>query len=287
MGLAFKRPAALKGLPDLLDDDKEKNMRVLITGASRGIGAGIARKLAHDARARGQGLHLAVGASQPGEAIDALVAELRGLDVQVRPLYGDLADAATPARLVAEAVEFCGGLDGLVANAGIMQGGALLDYDPAAWDWLFAVNVRANWLLARAAQPALVESRGSLVAVASMAGMHPSPGAGAYSPSKAALIMLCRQMAQEWAGQGIRVNSVSPGMVRTPLTEKVYQNAEVAARRDAIVPLGRVGAPEDIAGVVAFLLGEDSRYLTGQNLCVDGGYTNSILAFLPGLPKAQ
>jgi len=277
MELAFKRPAALKGRPDLLDDDKEKSMRVLITGASRGIGAGIARKLAHDARARGQGLHLAVGASQPGEAIDALVAELRGLDVQVRPLYGDLADA----------VEFCGGLDGLVANAGIMQGGALLDYAPAAWDRLFAVNVRANWLLARAAQPALAESRGSLVAVASMAGMHPSPGAGAYSPSKAALIMLCRQMAQEWAGQGIRVNSVSPGMVRTPRTEKVYQNAEVAARRDAIVPLGRVGAPEDIAGVVAFLLGEDSRYLTGQNLCADGGYTNSILAFLPGLPKAQ
>ena len=81
--------------------------------------------------------------------------------------------------------------------------------------------------------------------------------------------------------------SLSPGMARTPLTEQVYRNAEVAARRDAIVPLGRVGAPEDIAGVVAFLLGEDARYLTGQNLCVDGGYTHSILAFLPGLPKAQ
>lgn len=265
-----------------------QEMRVLITGASKGIGAGIARKLAAAAKSRGRRARLALGASRMGPELEQLLRELEAEGADARPVLGDLGQADTPARLVAEALAWCGGLDGVVANAGINAGGKpLAELEQDNWDKLFAVNVRANWLLARAAYPALADSRGALVAVASMAGMHPHPGSGAYSSTKAALIMLCRQLALEWAGQGVRVNSISPGMVHTSLTARIYENTELTERRKQLVPLHRIGMPEDIGGLAAFLLSEEASYLTGQNLCVDGGFTDSVMGFIPGLSPAK
>jgi len=94
--------------------------------------------------------------------------------------------------------------------------------------------------------------------------------------------MLCRQLAQEWAGERIRVNTVSPGMIRTPLTESLYHDAEVERRRTELVPLGRIGRPEDIAEAVAWLLDEASSYITGQDLRVDGGLCDRLLGLIPG-----
>lgn len=262
-------------------------MRILITGASRGIGAGIARRLADDARRVGVTPRLALAASRPSEALAALTDELAAAGAEAIALNGDLADPETPARLVEEATAFCGGLDGVVSNAGIMGPGALAGLSRTDWDRLFDVNVRATWLLAQAAYPALKASRGGLVSVASMAGVHPHPGSGAYSTSKAAVIMLCRQLAQEWAADGVRVNAVSPGMIHTPLTERIYRNAEVAAKRQEAIPMHRVGSAEDVAGVVAFLLSESAAYVTGQNLVADGGFADSIMATLPGLPPRE
>jgi glucose 1-dehydrogenase len=100
------------------------------------------------------------------------------------------------------------------------------------------------------------------------------------------LIVLCQQLAQEWGQDGIRVNVVSPGMIHTPLSASIYADPVVAQRRADLVPLGRVGIPDDVASTIAFLLGRDSAYVTGQNIIVDGGFAASILSHIPGQPGA-
>ena len=116
-----------------------------------------------------------------------------------------------------------------------------------------------------------------------MAGQCPFPGLGAYSPAKAALIMLCRQLAQEWAPDGIRVVSVSPGLIRTPATETTYANADLAHRRAEFVPLQRIGTAEDIARTVVHLAGPDAGYLTGIDVRIDGGLCDRVLTLVPKL----
>ena len=257
-------------------------MRVLITGASRGIGRAVCERLA-----RG-GAQLAACASAHGDELDTLVASIRQAGGVAVPLLGDLQDTETPARLVARAAEALGGLDAVVGNAGISSPGLLATLEVADWDRVFNVNVRAQWLLARAAHPWLQKSRGSLVTVASMSGVQPYAGIGAYSATKAALIMLTRQLAQEWAADGIRVNCVSPGLVRTPLTQRLYDQPEARKAREALVPVHRIGeADADIAGTVAFLLGPDAAYMTGHNLLVDGGLLDSVQTHLAGRPRTE
>jgi glucose 1-dehydrogenase len=193
--------------------------------------------------------------------------------------------ADAPGRVVAEAVARFGGLDGLVSNAGVNRPGPLVDYPVEDWDRLFAVNTRATWLLAKAAHPALRASQGAIVAVASMSGTHVHPGLGAYAPSKAAVIMLVRVLAQELGREGIRVNSISPGMTRTGMSVRVYADPRIAKERDELVPLGRVAVPDDMAAVIAFLLSPDARYVNGHDLVVDGGLTGNLLGRLPGLSQ--
>jgi NAD(P)-dependent dehydrogenase (short-subunit alcohol dehydrogenase family) len=260
-------------------------MRVLVTGAASGIGRATCRRLARDAAARGDGGKVAAVDIGPSSALDELVAELRGLGVEALPLHGDMATADAPSRVVAEAVDRFGGLDGLVSNAGVNAPGPLLEYAVEDWDRLFAVNTRATWLLAKAAHSALAEARGAIVAVASMSGSNTHAGLGAYAPSKAAVIMLTRVLAQEFGRDGIRANTVSPGMTRTGMTAAVYADERIAAERDALVPLGRVATAEDIADAIAFLLGPDARYVNGHDLIVDGGVTGNHLGRLPGLTQ--
>src|SRR2546425_4004838 len=140
-----------------------------------------------------------------------------------------------PARVVGEAIARFGGLDGVVSNAGVNRPGALAGYSVEDWDQLFAVNTRATWLLAKAAHAALATARGAIVAVGSMSGTNAHANLGAYGPSKAAVIMLVRVLAQEFGRDGIRVNAVSPGMVRTGMTGRVYADPRGAAERDALV----------------------------------------------------
>ncbi|MGE4219389.1 MAG: SDR family NAD(P)-dependent oxidoreductase [Alphaproteobacteria bacterium] len=262
-------------------------MRVLVTGASPGIGGTTALLLARRAVAQGRRASIAVCEYRETPELLALKSDLERLGAEVATPVGDLADPAVPARLVGEATGIFGGLDAVVSNAGITGPGLMATLDIESWDRLFAVNVRAAWLLAKAAYPALKASRGGFVAVASMSGMLPHHGMGAYSASKAALIMLVRQLAQEWAADGIRVNSVSPGLAHTPLTQAVYADAELAAARSAMVPMQRVAQPVDIAGAIAMLLSSDAGYCTGQNLLVDGAFSESILGTIPGRPASK
>ena len=256
-------------------------MRVLLTGASRGIGRAIATRLARP------GASLALCASSPSPELDSIAASCAAKGAEVEPLIGDLADKTVPTRLVGAAVARFGGLDAVVSNAGIVAPGSLADLQDDAWDRVFAVNVRSAWLLARAAYPHLRAAVGSFVSVASMSGIEPYPGTGAYSPSKGALIMLVRVLAQEWAADGIRVNAVSPGLFHTAMTAPIYADPQKKAAREALVPMHRIGNPErDCAGLVEFLISEDARYLTGQNILVDGGLLGSIQSQLAGRPKS-
>jgi NAD(P)-dependent dehydrogenase (short-subunit alcohol dehydrogenase family) len=260
-------------------------MRVLVTGAASGIGRATCRRLARDAEMRGEEGKIATVDLGPSKSLDELASELQSLGIDALPLYGDMGSADDPGRVVTEAVRRFGGLDGVVSNAGINRPGPLLDYPVEDWDRLFAVNTRATWLLAKAAHPALKATQGSIVATASMSGRNAHAGLGAYAPSKAAVIMLMRVLAQEFGPDGIRVNTVSPGMVRTGMTARVYEDEAVAAARNALVPLGRVATPEDIADVIAFLFGPDARYITGHDLTVDGGVSGNFLGRLPGLTQ--
>lgn len=261
-------------------------MRVLVTGATGGIGRAICHALLKQAQAADRELVLAVAASRPSAELEQLTLDLNGAGARAIGLHADLGVSASCEKLMADALAFCGGLDGLVSNAGITRPAPLAEQSFEDWERVFAVNTRAAWVLACAAREALAQSRGAIVAVASMSGMFPHPGYGAYSPSKAALLMLCRQLAQEWSAHGIRVNTVSPGMIRTPLTEPVYQDSDVATRRQEMVPLKRIGTPDDVAQVVAYLLGPLSAYVTGENLRVDGGLCDRLLGSIPGRARS-
>ena len=258
-------------------------MRVLVTGAASGIGRATCLRLARDARAQGRPAMVAAVDLGPAPELDSLVAELGSLGAKTLALHGDMGTPDAPERVVSEAAGAFGGLDGLVSNAGINRPGPLVRYAVEDWDAMFAVNVRATWLLAKAAYPALKASRGAIVAVGSMSGSNAHANLGPYGPSKAAVIMLALVLAQELGRDGIRVNTVSPGMVRTGMTAKVYADAKIAAERDALVPLGRVATPEDMADVIAFLLGPDSRYVNGHDLVVDGGVAGNFLGRQPGI----
>jgi glucose 1-dehydrogenase len=260
-------------------------MRVLVTGAASGIGRATCVRLARDAKAAGRPARIAAVDVVPPAEMERLAAELRELGAEALLLHGDMGTADAPAQVVAEAVARFGGLDGLVSNAGVNRPGPLVDYQVEDWDRLFAVNTRATWLLAKAAHPALRASGGAIVAVGSMSGTHVHAGLGAYGPSKAAVIMLVRVLAQELGPDGIRVNAVSPGMTRTGMSVRVYADPEIARERDALVPIGRVAVPDDMAAVIAFLLSPDARYVNGHDLVVDGGVTGNLLGRLPGLSR--
>ncbi len=262
-----------------------REIRALITGAAGGMGRATCLELLRDTRRRGQTLRLAAAGTRPGGALDDVVAELRAAGATASAHVADLADAPACVRLVEEAIDACGGgLDMLFSIAGTTRSAPLATLDVADWDHIFDVDARATWLLARAAHPALARSCGCIVAVASVSAHFPFPGLGAYSPAKAALVMLCRQLAQEWAADGIRVNTVSPGLVRTSLTESLYADPEILAAREAVVPLHRIADADEVARALVQLAGPDFGYATGIDLRLDGGLCDRVLAAVPGLP---
>ncbi|MGB0749232.1 MAG: SDR family NAD(P)-dependent oxidoreductase [Magnetospiraceae bacterium] len=259
-------------------------MKVFLTGASEGIGGATCRLLAKRAAANNDPLKIAMAASGRKPAPQKLLDDLADLGAETLFLTGDIADVADAQRMAADAADFCGGMDLLVSNAGGVSPGPLAELSMETWDHQFNLNVRATLVLAQALYAPLKDSAaGAIVAVASMSGIGAHLGQAAYSPAKAALISLVRNLAQEWAPDGIRVNAVSPGMVHTPLTEKVYAIPEVLAARTEMVPLNRIGRPEDIAEAIVFLGLASGGYVTGQNLLVDGGLCDSPLGKIPGL----
>jgi glucose 1-dehydrogenase len=261
-------------------------MRALISGGSSGIGASACLRIAEAALARGVQPMIAVCGHKPNTSQEEVVRSIRSMGGTAIALVGDLGDADVPGQLVEAAATEFGGLDALVANAGVASPGAICDLSLEDWDDMFSVNLRGAWLLAKASYAHLKRSRGVACFTSSMSGQLPHAGSGAYSPSKAALTMLAQTLAQEWAPDGVRVNVVSPGMTHTPMTEKMYADPQIKKAREGIIPMARIGEPADIANVIEFLVGPLSGYVTGQDICVDGGFSQSILSHIPGRPSS-
>ena len=250
-------------------------MKAIITGAGGGIGEAIAKRFAQDKAKLGEAAELLL-VDVNVDAVQRVAEDLSGI-ARITTLHGDLGDADFPEQVIRKAEHALGGIDTLISNAAVNYKAALEDFTINQFDRTLAVNTRATWLLAKAARPLLAESRGSLIAIASIAGDHPAPGVGAYSISKAALIMLIRQMALEWGGLGIRFNCVSPGTIVTGLSPERYATEaqrELARSRN---PLGMLGMPEHISGIVAFLAGPDASYINGSNVIVDGGKQTTLM----------
>lgn len=261
-------------------------MRALVSGGTSGIGAAACLRLAEAALARGEQAMIAVCGHTSNTGQEDVVRSILSMGGTAIPLVGDLGDPKVAGQLVAAAVGEFGGLDALVSNAGIANPAALKDVSLEDWDNMFSVNLRGAWLLAKASYPHLRQSRGAACFTSSMSGQLPHAGSGAYSPSKAALTLLAQTLALEWAPDGIRVNVVSPGMTRTAMTEQMYVDPQIKEARENIIPLSRIGDPRDIANVIEFLVGPLSSYVTGQDVCVDGGFSKSILSHIPGRPRS-
>jgi glucose 1-dehydrogenase len=262
-------------------------MRVLVSGGSRGIGAAVCVRVAEAALQRGEHPMVAVCGARSTDAQKEVVNSVRALGGDAIALSGDLSNVDVPEKIVQAAVSEFGGLDVLVANSGIASPGSICGLSVADWDRMFAVNLRGPWLLAKSCYPYLKESRGAACFVSSMSGQLPHAGSGAYSPAKAGLTLLAQTLALEWAPDGIRVNVVSPGMTHTPMTAKMYADPKIKKAREDLIPLSKVGEPRDIANAIEFLVSPLAGYITGQDLCVDGGFSKSILSHIPGRPSSQ
>lgn len=243
----------------------------VITGAGGGIGQALARAFA------GEGVRVVL-IDRDEERTGPLATELGNGSFA---LSCDLSKASNIA-VAAEKVEAEGGADMIVNNAGILRPGALESVAEDDWSAMLSVNLTGYLATAQAFGKSMIaKGEGTLVHVASIAGTQPQPASGAYSASKAAILMLSRQLAYEWGPKGIRSNTISPGLVRTPLSEPFYRDAQVKAKRESMVPLRRIAEPKDMADVALFLASPRSSYVSGQDIVVDGGLSQTLMGMVP------
>lgn len=247
----------------------------VVTGAAGGIGGAIAAELA----AAGAAVALL---DRDAEAATKAAEALRAAGSTAFATGCDTTDEASVAAAFAATRAALGPAAILVNNAGILRPGPLSDIPVAAWNALMAVNLTGYLVCAQTARPQMLEAGGgAMVHIASIAASNPQPRSGAYSPSKAGVAMLSRQLALEWGPEGIRSNVVSPGLIRTPLSESFYQAPGILERRSAMVPGRRVGTPKDIADAVTYLVSPRAAYVNGAELLVDGGLDQVVLELTP------
>ena len=240
----------------------------------------------------GIGRATALSFASAGACVAAIDRDERGLEVtqaELRKLgAGHLVvscDTTSPESVTAasDTIEkSLGPCNVLVNTAAILRPGALDTLSLAEWNGVLAVNLTGYFLCAQAFGRQMRANRsGSLVHVSSIAGSNAQGQSGAYSVSKAGVIMLSRQLANEWGSHGIRSNVVSPGMVITPMSQAFYDTPGVTERRSAVVPMRRVGMPQDMADAMLFLASDRASYINGDEIMVDGGYANMLMNLVP------
>ena len=238
----------------------------LVTGASGGIGQAIAHRLAND------GFSLCLHYHKNEQAAKALADELTAQGVRAIALSADLADEAQAQTLVAECEKKLGDVDVLVNNAGISKQGLLTDLSAADWQKMFGVHVDGAFYLSRAVLPAMIRKQsGRIIQISSMWGISGGSCEVAYSAAKAALIGFTKALAKEVGPSGVTVNCIAPGVIDTPMN--AHLSADDLASLADETPLCRIGTPAEVANAVAFFAGDQSSFITGQVLAVDGGIT--------------
>jgi 2-hydroxycyclohexanecarboxyl-CoA dehydrogenase len=237
----------------------------LVTGAGGGIGSAISTRLA------AEGSHVVV-CDVNSETAQRVAADITGAGHSAEARAFDLLDPVACAAAVEEVVGRHGNIDVLVNNAGINRRGDLLSLTAEDWDLSFAVNVDALFHLCQAVLPAMISAgAGAIVNAASQWGLHPAPGHMAYNVSKAAVVAFTQNLARDYAPHGIRVNAVAPGEIRTPMLEAgLARNGRTVADLDAQVPFGRIGRPEEVAALVAFLASDEAPFICGSVVEITG-----------------
>ncbi len=255
---------------------KLEGKTAFITGGGSGIGAETAKLFVRE------GAAVAI-VDRNAEAADALVGELTEGGGAAGSFPIDVTDEAAVTSALTETHGAFGTLDIVVNGAIRMAPGRLVDLATADWKALIDVGLHATFVVGREAAKLMIRqgTGGSIINLSSNAGLAPYPGAGAYSTAKAAVIMLSKQQAIEWAEHGIRSNAICPGHVETPLTAYL-QDPEIRAGREAVTPLGRIGVADDVAQAALYLASDDSSWVTAHALVVDGGIVASIYNHLPG-----
>jgi NAD(P)-dependent dehydrogenase (short-subunit alcohol dehydrogenase family) len=246
----------------------------IVTGGARGIGAKTAEMFVE------QGGKVIVG--DVNDELGQELCDQIGADKAVY-MHLDVSDPQACQAAVDLAVERFGGVDGVVNSAVKMAPGALKDLPLEDWNLMLNIGLTGTFLMSQAAARWMIDNgrKGSIVNLSSVGGRQPYGMSGGYSTVKAALIMLARHCAIEWAGHGIRVNAVCPGHIETPLTAYL-QDPEIKKGRSEVTPLQRVGQPVDIANGILYLLSDEADYVTAAALDIDGGLSMSVMNHMPG-----
>ena len=240
----------------------------LVTGASKGIGAAMARGLAEFGAS-------VVLCSRKQDALDALAASMREAGLDASGIAANVGNSDEIEALVETVQARHGGIDVLVNNAAANPVyGPLQDTDARAFDKIIGVNLKGPFELGKLVYPSMRRrGGGSIINVSSIGGLRPESNIGIYSVSKAAIISLTRAMAQDWGGDNIRVNAICPGLVKTRFSEALWQDDATLERFVGRIPLGRIGEPGDLAGLAVYLASDASAYCSGGVYMVDGGYS--------------
>lgn len=242
----------------------ETNRVALVTGSSRGLGRAMALELARD------GFDVAVHYGKNGAEAEKVAEEVRAAGGRAEVFGADLSVPANAGQLVETVVKELGGLHVLVNNAGVTRDGLAVRMKDEDWQTVLDTNLSAAFFAARAALKLMMRARaGRIINVSSVVGLMGNAGQANYVASKAGLIGLTKALAREYGGRGVTVNAVAPGFIASDMTAALPENVREGYL--ANIPLGRLGAPEDVAALVAFLASDAAGYITGQTIGVDGG----------------
>lgn len=252
-----------------------KDRVVMVTGGGGGIGAATAAELGR----RGAGVVVAEISEQAARTTTEL---LRDQGIRTMSVLVDVTDPASALAAVDRAVQEWGSLYGLVNCAGINIRLPAFEVSESDWDRVLNVNLKGTFLMCQAAGRHMVAAgRGAIVNLTSMLAHFGAPNLVAYGASKGGVAMVTRCLAAEWAEHGVRVNAVSPGYIDTPLTHRTLEQPVYRERLLSRTPQGRFGTPQDVAAVIAFLLSDDARFITGDVLPVDGGFLAADRSLAP------
>ncbi|MBO0930396.1 SDR family oxidoreductase [Fibrella aquatilis] len=257
-------------------DKKLSGQTALITGANSGIGAGVAKSLGQ------AGANVIINYVSKPEDAEAIVAEIKGYGVDALALMADVSKEDQVQAMFRQAIDHFGTIDILVNNAGLQRDAKFDEMTLAQWQLVIDVNLTGQFLCAREAireflrrgpRPEVSKATGKIICMSSVHELIPWAGHANYASTKGAIKMLMQSMAQEYGDRKIRVNSICPGAIQTPINTAAWSTPQAYNSLMTLVPYNRIGQPEDIGNLAVFLASDDADYITGASIFIDGGMT--------------